>query len=495
MAEFLLSFLTASLIMSLIILGMLVFIVLMPKKFSPRLRYMAWTVVLLGLVIPVRPIFGNGLISVGLTYAGNPSNRQQTESFEGMVNEPQAMLGFTQDFTAQGTNIQTIIHTEQAMSPFIILAFVWAIAALAIFVYHIWKYIGFTRIIRRWGIAVHDDLALSVFRNILEEKGIKEGKVGLKKCRFISTSMLVGFFRPVVLLPDKKYDADELELILRHELIHYKRGDIFIKLLSVIAVSLHWFNPVIYIMSNAMQADCEASCDELVLAEAGGENNRFYAELIMGMIGGRKNKGTLLSTCFYGGKRGIKIRMDAIMNGTSSVGKISFSVLFAIFIALTMLSGSVFAFSVQREFIDGPLSSEVPQELLGFENGVSAVQARDIALDTVGGGMFAGLYYDEGLQIYRIEILMDNRRYYLAVGAASGDVLIYRIDDIQENYITWVQARETALSLTGGGYISFGEMFVNDNQTAFKFAVINDGIEYEIIIAATGEILAVETGD
>jgi hypothetical protein len=192
----------------------------------------------------------------------------------------------------------------------------------------------------------------------------------------------------------------------------------FIKLLSVLAISLNWFNPAVYLMSAAMQADCEASCDETVLLAVGGESRRFYAELIMEMIGDKK-PATLLSTCFYKSEQGIKTRMNAIMNGHGRVKKLAFG--FPVLLIIVMaFSGSVFAFSQ---------SVYEPNELPAVTEGttaISAVQARDIALAEVGGGIFEGLYYDYYLGVFRIEILQDDTRLYLAVDSISGDVMIYR---------------------------------------------------------------------
>jgi hypothetical protein len=249
--------------------------------------------------------------------------------------------------------------------------------------------------------------------------------------------MLVGFIRPIVLLPAKDFDAEELSLIFRHELIHYKRGDLFIKLLSVLAISLNWFNPSIYLMNSAMQADCEASCDEAVLLATGGVNRRFYAELIMEMIGDKK-PATLLSTCFYKSEQGIKTRMSAVMNGHGRMKKMALGFPVLLLLIITF-SGSVFAFSqpttmphyYHNAYYNVYGSADVydtehpasPQEIIGS---ITAVQARDIALEEVGGGIFSGLYYDYYLGVFRIEILQENTRLYLAVDSVSGDVMIYR---------------------------------------------------------------------
>jgi uncharacterized membrane protein YkoI len=97
-------------------------------------------------------------------------------------------------------------------------------------------------------------------------------------------------------------------------------------------------------MNIAVQCDCEASCDEAVLLETGDHNRQFYAELILAMVGDRKSNRTLLSTCFYGGKKSIKFRMDSVLSQPIQTKRLTLAVP-VFFVALMALSGSVFAFN------------------------------------------------------------------------------------------------------------------------------------------------------
>jgi beta-lactamase regulating signal transducer with metallopeptidase domain len=403
MAGFMLSFLMTSAAMALIIFIVLGLRAIMPEKFSPKLRYMVWVIILVGLVIPMRPMFGGGLVVIDMPRTPPPVM--------------ETVHAYYPEFSSETSRFG---HGEAAGSFSIleVLAVMWLTVAGVALVYHFWRYIRFSKLVKRWGVAITDDETIEVFQSIKAENGLAKRNIGLKKCDFISTSMLVGFLRPMVLLPQKDFDAEELSLIFHHELIHYKRGDLFIKLLSVLAISLNWFNPAVYLMSAAMQADCEASCDEAVLLAVGGENRRFYAELIMEMIGDKKPV-TLLSTCFYKSERGIKTRMNAIMSGHGRVKKLAFGFP-ALLIVTVALSGSVFAFS---EAVYQPYEISAVN---AANTVISAVQARDIALAEVGGGIFEGLYYDYYLGVFRIEILQENTRLYLAVDSVSGDVMIYR---------------------------------------------------------------------
>jgi len=428
MAQHMFSFLTTSLFMGLIILFILSLRALLPKAFSPKLRYAAWVVILIGLIIPFRPMFGNGLIRLDMPYVPAVGAWNQTSELGNIAIEPPLTGDTGQGIAIYEPSVQSMWQT---LSTVHVLVIAWAAVALAILTYHIWRYIGFKKLIRRWGVAIKDELVLSVLQTIQAEKGIANKKIGLKKCDFVSTSMIVGFFNPVILLPDKTFDADELELIFRHELIHYKRGDLFIKLLSVIAVSLNWFNPAVYLMSAAIGADCEASCDESVITDVGGENKQFYAEIVMDMIGSKRAGQTALSTCFYGSKNGIKKRMEAIMNASGSTKKIAFSALAALAL-LIILTGSIFVFGNQA-----PSEQQAQQEQQypafqppldnsGQQNTeqITSQRAREIAVQFVGHGTVYDVraFTEEGVLTFEVELRHGSARYIVQINAESGEV-------------------------------------------------------------------------
>lgn len=73
----------------------------------------------------------------------------------------------------------------------------------------------------------------------------------------------------------------ELELILRHELCHYKANDNFYNILSAVFLSIHWFNPTIYIFIHKLQNFCEINCDRNTLKNLSYEERYMYAELLL----------------------------------------------------------------------------------------------------------------------------------------------------------------------------------------------------------------------
>ena len=65
----------------------------------------------------------------------------------------------------------------------------------------------------------------------------------------VKTPAVYGIIKPKIILPTE-YDANKLNFILMHEKAHIKRKDNFIRLLALIVVCFHWFNPFAWLMLN-----------------------------------------------------------------------------------------------------------------------------------------------------------------------------------------------------------------------------------------------------
>lgn len=97
----------------------------------------------------------------------------------------------------------------------------------------------------------------------------------------VVSPVLVGFFRPRLVLPDIPLDGPELSFILRHEQIHRRRRDIWYKFAAVLACSAHWFNPLAYLMVNTIGEACEYSCDQAVIKGMEPPERQQYSETIL----------------------------------------------------------------------------------------------------------------------------------------------------------------------------------------------------------------------
>ncbi len=111
-----------------------------------------------------------------------------------------------------------------------------------------------------------------------------------------------------------------------------KRHDLWHKALILAATVLHWFNPAVYLMAKAAAAQCEISCDALVLQGADFQRRKRYGEAVIGIAKSGAKLRTVLSTDFYGGKKGMKDRLSSIMD--TSEKKAGFVILCVVLIAI-----------------------------------------------------------------------------------------------------------------------------------------------------------------
>ena len=90
--------------------------------------------------------------------------------------------------------------------------------------------------------------------------------------------------KPILLLPasfETHFTAQEANLILQHELTHLKRHDLPLNTLMCLLITLHWFNPLLWLAFFKIRADREAACDAQVLADASPQHRRQYGHALL----------------------------------------------------------------------------------------------------------------------------------------------------------------------------------------------------------------------
>lgn len=98
----------------------------------------------------------------------------------------------------------------------------------------------------------------------------------------IATPAVVGWIRPVILLPMAvvcNFPAAQVDLILAHELAHLRRWDPLANLFQIVLETLYFYHPVVHWVSRDVRNEREICCDELALAVNGGSRREFVAAL------------------------------------------------------------------------------------------------------------------------------------------------------------------------------------------------------------------------
>jgi len=142
------------------------------------------------------------------------------------------------------------------------------------------------RVVRQWfGLRaiVRAAEALPVWQdraNALGERlGLRRAVRVLASVR-IATPTLVGWARPVVVMPLAmlaRMPAEQVDLILAHELAHVRRFDHLANLFQVVVETLFFYHPVVHWISRDARNERELCCDTLALQGSGGSRRDFVA--------------------------------------------------------------------------------------------------------------------------------------------------------------------------------------------------------------------------
>lgn len=326
MRDFLTALIECSVSMSALALALIALTPLLSKRYASRWLYYAWLVVVAGLIVPFRPHFPTAWIPAD---AVSPAIQRVLPGNAGTA------------------AVQMVVESQGFPAiPWVQIAgILWLAGAAAFLLYHGLRHARFIRMAKRWGEPADDPRTLEVLGNIKNDLGIGK-RVGLRICSCVSSPMMTGFLSPVILLPRSDFPADELPYILRHELVHFKRKDLWFKSLVVLATAIHWFNPVVYLMAKAVALQCEISCDAQVVDGIGPESRQRYGEAIIGAIQRQPDVRTAFSTNFYGGKKGMKKRIFSIMDTQKK--KVGIAVLCLILIG-TLGTGAALAANNKAE--------------------------------------------------------------------------------------------------------------------------------------------------
>ncbi len=126
------------------------------------------------------------------------------------------------------------------------------------------------------------DWEQELFTKVKKETGIKKD-VDLICSEYCKSPMVSGILSPVLIFPiwGNQMEADKYEYMFRHELVHIKHHDLFIKYIGLLVMAVHWYNPLVYVLFHEVSVISEMYCDSTVISGKGEEERRKYSSLIL----------------------------------------------------------------------------------------------------------------------------------------------------------------------------------------------------------------------
>lgn len=113
-----------------------------------------------------------------------------------------------------------------------------------------------------------------------------ECEAGVWLADHIDTPFVLGLFRPKIYLPSD-LPGQELDYILLHERTHIRRLDHIFRILAWLALTIHWFNPMVWLAFYLAGKDVEMSCDEAVLRRMNRDVRVEYSSSLLRLSTGK----------------------------------------------------------------------------------------------------------------------------------------------------------------------------------------------------------------
>ncbi|MFA5528560.1 MAG: M56 family metallopeptidase [Peptostreptococcales bacterium] len=236
---------------------------LLLKKAPRFFSYVLWSVVLFRLICPIsiESMFSFLPVSAG----SGAQNIMNSETLN--MNSGIAMIDQVVNHSLPAPAVGVSVNPIQIW--IFIGAIVWLTGIIILLLYSIFTTFKLTNRLKSASVLVD---------NIYETNSIK-------------TPFVYGIMSPKIYLPIGLSETEK-SYIIKHEKTHIKRFDHVIKFLSFIVLSIHWFNPLVWIAFFLMSKDMECSCDEAVIKEMGYGIKKDYSNSLLSLAVGRRTVGS-----------------------------------------------------------------------------------------------------------------------------------------------------------------------------------------------------------
>ena len=350
MTELLLSFAAAGVSMSAVIAAAMLFFRVWGRKYSAKCAYIVWAAVILRLCVPfslfpslirlpvpelasdVAENPENAAVSTPESYIPAhisvdtsprlPTDEAETTSNQGIkdpaaedirreepVNKPVSGTETPKAEKGSRDDVRAAVSAETVARILMICRFVGAAAFLAV------EITGCAAANRRLsrGLKKTSRETEELYHRLAEKLGVRNAPPLFVSDR-VDSPMLCGFVRSKIILPELRLSDNSLVGILAHELIHYRRKDLWMKLAGLIAESSYWYNPLVRLAVRRMSDSMELACDEELLRGMDTDARNSYGRVLLEIMKSCHPSANELNTHFNPRKKSVKERFVNIMD-------------------------------------------------------------------------------------------------------------------------------------------------------------------------------------
>lgn len=190
---------------------------------------------------------------------------------------------------------------------------IWIVGTIVFAGWHFYCCRRFTKQLREDSISIPEDVADDLLSSCKADLGI-HSDVKLMLNHKITSPMIVGLRRPMILLPTSSISEIDSKLVLTHELMHLKRRNLWVKVIALIVGTLHWFNPFVHVLRKDISTWSELACDEALALEMSHEEKKQYGEAILNTLDNHSGMNTSFYSPLCESKKHIQRRLIRILN-------------------------------------------------------------------------------------------------------------------------------------------------------------------------------------
>lgn len=306
---------------------------LLGKKLGAAARYALWLVVLVRLLVPVQLVSLPFYSAVGESPSASQSvvvvTLPETPGEEQVTSPVTPISPSTPVQNVQSEPIERPAASEPttvSREPTVYLTAVWLVGAGLVAAAILASNLRFSLALRRRRVRLTvADCALPVYT--------AEG---------LASPCLVGLLHPAIYLaPEDTQNAQRLRHILAHEQTHWHNGDHVWAVGRAAALSLHWFDPLVWVAAALSKRDAELACDARTLNTLGDGERAAYGETLLSLVTAKPTPRELLScsTAMSGGKKTLRERVEAIAKKPQTKRAAAFLAVAVVAVALVLAFG------------------------------------------------------------------------------------------------------------------------------------------------------------
>lgn len=242
-----------------LVLGLVFYLL---RRYSCKLRY---TIALSALIL----IVAMSVLTFLSLYSPGSSDAATSAKYGSIAVQPDHSNGYSLLLT--GSQKQTRLFSPDRVYQFFnenvsIIVLLWILGLLVFMVRFMGGYL-YSQRLRSYKTSPVSEKLMSLFREASRKVNVNK-RFRLLHSALVASPVLIGYLKPVILVPAgmlASVPPDQIQAILIHELVHFKRKDWLVNIFQSLVEVVFFYHPVVWWISRMIRVEREHICDDMAV--------------------------------------------------------------------------------------------------------------------------------------------------------------------------------------------------------------------------------------